>query len=180
MTTRRERALGAAIVLLGTQGLSALTHRRVDAAAELPPGSTSNYFRTRDALLAGVVEAILQRDLAGVRPTLAPASVEELLDALVDLLDRTTREQRVLTTARLVLFMEASHDPVLREALGRGRTAIATALEPALRDLGAPDPAAGTATLLACLEGVILHRVARHDDGDVRAVLGTVLRGALA
>ncbi|MCK0113262.1 TetR family transcriptional regulator [Ornithinimicrobium sp. F0845] len=180
MTTRRERALAAAIELLGTQGLSALTHRRIDARAELPPGSTSNYFRTRDALLTGVADAILEKDLASVGPALTPASADELLDALVALLDRTTRDQRVLTTARLVLFMEASHDPVLREALGRGRAEIETALEPVLRALGAQDPGASAGAIMACAEGLILHRIGRHDDSDVRPTLGVVLRGALA
>jgi DNA-binding transcriptional regulator YbjK len=35
--------------LLGTEGLRALTHARVDECAGIPKGSTSNYFRTRAA-----------------------------------------------------------------------------------------------------------------------------------
>ena len=102
MTSLRDRALDAAIELLGTHGLKALTHRRVDVRAELPPGSTSNYFRTRDALLRGVADAILEREVAGMGATFAPRSAGELLDALVALLDRTTEDQRTLTSARLV------------------------------------------------------------------------------
>ena len=41
-----------------------LTHRAVDAAADLPLGSTSNRFRTRDALLVGVLGRILERETA--------------------------------------------------------------------------------------------------------------------
>ena len=48
--TSKTRALDAAIDLLGTQGLRALAHTRVDERASLPKGSTSNYFRTRQAL----------------------------------------------------------------------------------------------------------------------------------
>ena len=128
MTSLRDRALDAAIELLGTQGLKALTHRRIDQKAHLPPGSTSNYFRTRDALLTGVADAIIEREMAGARPAFAPTSVDEFIDALVALFDHITRDQRTVTTARLVLFMEASHDPALREALWRGRALIATAL----------------------------------------------------
>ena len=40
----------------GTAGLRALTHNRVDERAALPRGSTSNYFRTREALILGIVE----------------------------------------------------------------------------------------------------------------------------
>jgi AcrR family transcriptional regulator len=104
MTALRARVLDAAIELLGTQGLKALTHRRIDEKAGLPPGSTSNYYRTRDGLLRGAAEAILERELAGMQATFAPRSAEELLVALVALMDRTTVDQRTLTSARLVLL----------------------------------------------------------------------------
>lgn len=180
MTALRDRVLDAAIELLGTQGLKALTHRRIDECAKLPPGSTSNYFRTRDTLLGGVADAILEREVAGMSATFAPRSAGELLDALVALLDRTTEDQRTLTSARLVLFMEASHNPTLREVLGRGRTILEAALQRVLHDLGASDTDASARAMMACAEGLILHRVARHDDSDIRPVLDLVVRAALA
>ncbi|MFB9733425.1 TetR/AcrR family transcriptional regulator [Ornithinimicrobium kibberense] len=180
MRSLRDRALDAAIELVGTQGLKALTHRRIDERADLPPGSTSNYFRTRDALLRGVADAILEREISGMRATFAPQSAEELLEAMVALLDRTTEDQRTLTSARLVLFMEASHNPALRESLGRGRATFEAALQGALAELGATDPVAATRAMMACAEGLILHRVARHDDSDIRPALELVVRAALA
>lgn len=175
----RARALDAAIELLGTQGLRALTHRRIDEQAELPPGSTSNYFRTREALLGGVAEAILEREIAGMGAAFAPRSAGELLDALVALLDRTTGDQRTLTTARLVLFMEAGHDPALRETLGQGRTILEAALRHMLHDLGVSDTVASARAIMACAEGLILHRIARNDDSDIRPVLDLVVRAAV-
>ena len=180
MSSQRDRALDAAIDLLGNEGLRALTHRRIDQKAQLPPGSTSNYFRTRDALLTGVADAILERELNSAGPAFAPNTAEEFLDGLVALIERTTRDQRTLTTARLVLFMEASHHPVLRDALWRGRTAIAAALEPVMRGLGAGEPHTGAAALMACSEGLILHRIARHDDSEIRPVLELAVKAALA
>lgn len=180
MSSIRDRSLDAAIDLLGTHGLKALTHRRIDQKAQLPPGSTSNYFRTRDALLTGVADAIVEREMAGAGATFAPTSVDEFLDALAALFEHITRGQRTVTTARLILFMEASHDPVLREALWRGRAMIATALEPALRGLGARDPHTAAGAVMACSEGLILHRIARHDESDIRPILDLVVRAALA
>jgi hypothetical protein len=53
----------------------------------------------------------------------------EGLRALTHLFEFTTGVNRTLTTARLVLFMEASHNAALRDALTRGRAAMeATAL----------------------------------------------------
>ena len=42
MADRRTAILDAALELVGTLGMRGLTHRAVDAAAGLPPGSTSN------------------------------------------------------------------------------------------------------------------------------------------
>jgi DNA-binding transcriptional regulator YbjK len=175
----RDRVLDAAIELLGTQGLKALTHRRIDTLAGIPLGSTSNYFRTRAALLGGVADAILEREVAGMGTAFSPRSREEFLDGLVALVHRTTDDQRTLTTARLVLFTEASHDPVLRETLGRGRAFLEDAVQRVLGDLGARDAVTSAHAVMACAEGLILHRVARHDDSDIRPVLDLVVRAAL-
>lgn len=180
MSSLRDQVLDSAIELLGTKGLKALTHRRVDERAGIPLGSTSNYFRTRAALLGGVADAILERELAGMGSAFTPRSAEELLEAMVALLHRTTEEQRTLTGARLVLFMEASHDPALREKLGQGRAILEAAVQQALGDLGARDKAVSAKTVMACAEGLILHRVARHDDSDIRPILDLAIRAALA
>lgn len=180
MTTTRIRALDAAIELLGTEGLRALTHGRVDDRATLPRGSTSNYFRTRAALLAGVVERIIDREMPEVEAAEElPATADELVDALCSLLDATTDRRRTLTTARLVVFLEASHDTDLREALARGRAAMQAATVGLLARMGAATPEAGAAAIMACSEGIILHRIARHDETDVRPLIELVVRAAL-
>jgi AcrR family transcriptional regulator len=179
VTPTKERALDAAIELLGTRGLRALTHGRVDERAGIPKGSTSNYFRTRAALLSGVVEHIVRREMSGISPALAPATPEEFVDTVVGLFEHTTVHNRVLTTARLVLFMEAAHDEQLRLAVTRGREVMARGLAPALARLGAHHPEAGAQALMACLEGLILHRVARHDDSDPRPAIELVVRAAI-
>ncbi len=61
MGGRRELILDTAIGLLGDSGVHAVTHRAVDGAAGLAAGSTSNYFRSRDALLEAVVERFAAR-----------------------------------------------------------------------------------------------------------------------
>jgi AcrR family transcriptional regulator len=129
----------------------------------LPKGSTSNYFRTRAALLIGVVERILERALPEVGSAFSPASVGELVDALCALFAYLTGPNRVVTTARLVLFLE-SHDDALREALTRGRAAMEATAIPALAQLGARDPATVGAAIAACSEGLLLaqHRPARR------------------
>lgn len=48
---RKQRIAEAAIRILAREGARGLTHRAVDAEAGIPPGSTSNSYRTREALL---------------------------------------------------------------------------------------------------------------------------------
>lgn len=179
MKSTKTRALEAAVDLLGSQGLRALTHARVDARAGLPKGSASNHFRTRAALLAGVMDWILERELPEVGAAFAPTSADELVDALCGVLDHLTRADRAVTTARLVLFLEASHDEQLRAAVSRGRTLMEAAAVSMLAKLGAADPVTAAGAIAACSEGLILHRIARHDETDPRPVFELVVRGAL-
>lgn len=118
--------------------------------------------------------------MPGVGTAFSPASVDELVDALCDLFAYTTGTNRILTTARLILFMEASHDASLGEALTRGRSAMTATAVPGLSQLGARDPLAAGAAIAACMEGLILHNISRHDDADPRPTLKLVVRAALA
>ena len=52
----------AAIAVLADHGGRGLTHRAVDQAAGLPPGTTSNYARTREALLTLALTRIAELD----------------------------------------------------------------------------------------------------------------------
>lgn len=179
MTSTRTRALDAAIELLGTEGLRALTHARVDERAGIPRGSTSNYFRTRAALLSGVSDGMLERELADYPNVPAPTTADECVDWLVVLLEHATVRHRTLTTARLVMFMEASHDPDLRETVSKGRAAMESWFVPTVARLGARDPETAAYAIAACFEGLVLHRIARHDDTDPRPAFELVVRAAL-
>jgi DNA-binding transcriptional regulator YbjK len=178
--TPKERAIEAAIDLVGTEGLRALTHARVDERAGLPRGSTSNYFRSRQALLSGVVDGLVERDLSAVDVAFSPNSPEELIGALCAVFEHITSVNRTVTTARLVLFMEASHNPELREALSRGRAAMEALGVVSLARLGAREPQTAAVAVAACFEGLLLHRIARHDPTDPRPILELVVRAALA
>lgn len=67
-STRAQRIADAAIALLAERGLRGLTHRAVDEAAGLPPGSTSNHARTRAALLSAALDRLAELEAAGFDP----------------------------------------------------------------------------------------------------------------
>ena len=58
----QRRVTDAAIEIIAAGGLRGLTHRTVDAGADLPAGSTSNCFRTRLALPGGVLDRLVELD----------------------------------------------------------------------------------------------------------------------
>lgn len=59
-SARVTELLEAAVATVAAAGLRGLTHRSVDSRAEVPPGSTSYYFRSRQALLRGLAELIAE------------------------------------------------------------------------------------------------------------------------
>jgi DNA-binding transcriptional regulator YbjK len=173
----RERVLGAAIELLGTQGLRALTHVRVDEAAGVPKGSTSNYFRTRAALVAGVVEQIANEELAGQgAPGALPVTVEGFVGLLAGTVEQLTGPFRVRTTARYTLFLEGTHAPHVRELLTAGRARFRAFAEAGMEAFGAPDPVVAATAVMAVGDGMILHRLTVDPDEDVAAPLDAVVR----
>lgn len=177
--TNRERAVRAAIELLGTQGVRALTHGRVDERAGLPRGSTSNHFRTRAALIEGAMDAMLAGELVAVVPAFEPRTADELIDSLVGLFAYLSGPQQVVTAARMALYVEAGHDPALRAALARGRATLEQGIRPAFAALGAPDPDLAVQALATTFEGMFLHVIARHATIDPRRLIDLVVRAAL-
>src|SRR4029453_1923783 len=160
VTPTKVRVLEAAVELLGTEGLRSLTHARVDEQAGLPKGSTSNYFRTRAQLVTGVSNWISERELTEAD-------------------DMAAAPPPSMTAARLTLFMEANHNADIRAAVSQTRSVMEHSIVAAMARLGAADPYAAGLALMACCEGIILHRIARHDDTDARPLLRLVVNAAL-
>ena len=58
---RRDRLADAGLAVLAREGARGVTYRAVERAAGLPAGTTSNYFRNRDDLLAALATGIYER-----------------------------------------------------------------------------------------------------------------------
>ena len=180
MTPTKVQVLEAAVELLGTEGLRSLTHARVDERAGLPKGSTSNYFRTRSQLLIGVNDWITERDLAVANDiATAPHTAADLVEGMATGIEELTGPHRIVTAARLTLFMEANHNPEIRAAVSQTRRVMERSIVAVLARLGATDPHSTGLALMACGEGIILHRIARHDTTDPRPLLRVVVSAAL-
>jgi len=163
MADRRTEILDGALHVLAEHGMRGLTHRAVDAAAGIPPGSTSYYFRSRSALVAGCVERLVELDLA-VEAAAIPATdldVQALADALVGVAVGMVTTQRHRTVARYELSLAAMRDPQLRAVLVRGGDAIRAVGAGILRAAGAADADRSVEELVATLDGMVLTALVR-------------------
>jgi DNA-binding transcriptional regulator YbjK len=115
---RRDHLADAAIAVLAEQGSRGLTHRAVDTVAAAPAGTASRYFRTREALLNGVIERITHRlgehvDAYTVQP-ISPADLEEALVAVMTTMLTGGRHDLL---ALFELHLESVRNPRLRRTL---------------------------------------------------------------
>ncbi|MFC9293150.1 TetR/AcrR family transcriptional regulator [Streptomyces sp. NPDC057011] len=182
---RRTVLADAAIEVLADTGMRGLTHRAVDRAAGLPPGTTSAYFRTRAALLTALVRRLVARDQAELQAAGAAApplrSATELVDGFAALArSRLTGEGRRRSLARHTCAVESVRDPELREILvprdNAGRDAVRAFV--AANGAGA-DPDARTHTLLTCVDGLILDRLLSGAEEVDRDALEGLVAAAL-
>ncbi|MFC9981157.1 TetR/AcrR family transcriptional regulator [Gordonia sp. NPDC127522] len=108
----------AAVRVIARAGLRGLTHRAVDAEAGLSEGATSNCFRTRSALIEGVVQWMADQELADLDAAQAEGNGTAAFD-------QWAREGREQTLARLELMLEGVREPVVAAALASQRARFA-------------------------------------------------------
>ncbi|MFD2757531.1 TetR/AcrR family transcriptional regulator [Gulosibacter faecalis] len=180
MPTNRDRILTAAIDLLADGGIRRLTHLQIDERAGLPRGSTSNAFRTRAALLAGVTEHMLAHEVPEVDAGFAVATPDEFAAALAGIYRHLTGSGRAITAARLALMVEAAHDEAIRDQLAEGRRRIEARIRPPLVALGTPDVDLAVQLIATTFEGLFLHELGGYAWVDAERVLTATVRAIFA
>jgi len=163
---RARQVADAAIAVLAEHGARGLTHRAVDQAAGLSPGTTSNYARTREALLTLTLTRIAELDLAeGAGRVAGSGLADDVAQMVHQWIIEPGRRRRFL--ARLELAFEATRRPELRAAydeMGRGfRTEAARLLAAA----GSAHPERDAWTLIAWVEGTAFYALAGAGGAEV-------------
>ncbi len=166
MADRRTRILDAAITIVGDRGVRALTHRAVDAESGLPPGSTSNYFKTKDRLLQVVVERFAERERVAwevVAAAVNPRSPRDLASALSAVVRDGCGPHRTLTLARYALLVETAQHPSLRSAMTIVGAKVNVYFENWLLRIGSVSPERDMRIVANFLTGRVLHDLAIPD-----------------
>ncbi|TCK01211.1 TetR/AcrR family transcriptional regulator [Nocardia alba] len=175
-TDRRTQIVAGAIELIATRGIRALTHRAVDTRLALPPGSTSYYFRTRQALIEAIADSIttrsrvdfeaaqhesathtesLTRAKSAGRPMDPVRVAHDIASWLADLLAHRRNE----LIARHALIIEVMSDPELHGRLAGSLFSLDRATD-LFSALGAAAPSESAHDFLALLEGLVFDRFA--------------------
>ncbi|WP_235834379.1 TetR/AcrR family transcriptional regulator [Actinomadura logoneensis] len=186
MTSRAETVADAAIALLVDRGMRGLTHRAVDEAAGLAPGSTSNVARTRLALLELALTRLTELDDAALLADLpVPPGLgrDELTEIVARALHVQLTSARRRALARYELALEANRRPELREIYDRAGRRFREPLVALVTAAGSPDPAAHARRLVAFHEGVLFDALAGAGSvpslADLREATADFLKGIL-
>lgn len=175
----------AAVEVLGLEGAAGLTHRAVDRHAGLPEGSTSNHFRSREALINAISQFLTDYDLETINRTAATfaaqnaVSLESAADALTTIVHRWTDKEAVLTTARLELFLIAHRDPEFAARFAEVRRTFRARAADWLEGLS---PRAGrhAGFIMALIEGLTSNQLLHAEGRMSRIELKQAFRLALS
>ncbi|AMM19390.1 TetR family transcriptional regulator [Frondihabitans sp. PAMC 28766] len=179
--TRRDDIGDAGVRLIARNGVRALTHRGVDTEADLPPGSTTYYAKTRRDLTALVVDRLAdytQQDLEGLAfpSSLTPDEATRVAVGFLEHLSKRDDAQAV----RFALLFELRDDDGMRAALTEQapvRQLLVQAAEGVLHALHVVDSSLHARDLVALVDALLMYGTARAATFDAAAILGAYLSG---
>ena len=158
----RGRLLDAALSIVGSEGLRALTHRRIEDEAGLARGSARYHLGTNDQIIAATLEHAVLRDSRMNEAVLAKVGFEALAGSttsfpeLIAALASAFLENPGAIRARYELLLEATRRPSLEAEAQRWRAQFVSTSELALTAAGQADPHNVAVLLVACIDGLVL------------------------
>jgi DNA-binding transcriptional regulator YbjK len=190
---RRRALTDAAIDLLAASGVHGVSHRAVDQAAGLPPGTASNYFPSREALLVAAAHRVVElhhtdTDELTAHDNSAETRPAGLADTMVDLLTASLLTAATTLRTRYQAIYELQLEAVRRPALASALAGLAdsstrfTAADHAKR--GLPIPAEAIPALVTLYGGtlftLITTPVEHVSERFVRGLAHAIVHGALS
>jgi DNA-binding transcriptional regulator YbjK len=174
---RREALLRAALRVIAERGIAGTTHRAVAAAAGVPLATTTYYFSSLDELLEAALERYVEDEIARLeevaRRVLAhDGTVDEAIAAVAAELAAGDG------TAQLELYVEATRRPGLQPVVERAQLAYRRLAADLLRHVGCPEADRLAPYVVAILDGLGLHHLARRPT-DREAQVAEALRALL-
>jgi AcrR family transcriptional regulator len=186
-TGARERILHTTLELIGSDGIGALSNRRIAGGAGVSLGSLTYHFPSqasllRESLLLYVGEEVVRitaiaDGLRARRPHPKMREISaEVQRAIAEGLDRTE------PLAEMELHLQAARDAELQGASQRCFVAYEELATAALEAMHVPEASRHAGAIVALMYGMGLKQLGtgRHDAEAMTRALMTVIRGAFA
>lgn len=172
---RRAAIIDAAVQIIATRGIGAVTHRAVAREAKVPLAATTYYFASKEEILREALESLSDAEVArlgklaeeigelGSREAAGVALAKALMP------DPVAAERTWL--AQFEIYLEAARNPALRPAVEQRRDAFVHLAETALRAAGAPEPEKRAQLGVAGLNGILFDRIRGIGDDPQQTML---------
>jgi len=176
---RRNQILDTAIGILADRGVGGLTHRHVDEVAGLPSGTTSNYFRTREALLEATAARTVDlhwHRVDSLRSAIGTLTIDGLKTLMTGMLAEPDEQVRRYTLARFELFIEGTRRPQLQPFLAQLQAAAVKSATLIFEAAGLDPTPEQMEQLSRLLNGYAFSRLTLPDHDDPATVVDRLLR----
>ena len=178
---RREQLLRATLGVIARDGIPAVTHRRVAAEADVPLGSLTYWFATKDDLLREALRLFVDEETERLRTVgeslsegMAP---EEIAERFAAVLEAGAGDDQV---AQFELYLEAARNPALREAAEQCFAAYDDVVRAALRAAGVGELGEASALFVSLADGIGLRRLSTGQQPSLETLLLELFRGVAA
>ena len=178
---RIEQILRATLAVIARDGAGAVTYRSVAAEAELPLGSLTYYFSSKQELLREALRLHVSEDADRLHAVAADllasgADGQQVIDTFADVLEASHGD-----IAQFELYLEAARDPELGDVAAESLRAYEAVAVLGLRAAGVPEPERTAALLVATIDGLSLHRrAAPGATAPMRLTMAQLLRALSA
>ncbi len=168
--------------MIAAAGIDSVTHRKVAEAAEIPLGSTTYYFDSREHLIRETFDHYIGMAKA-LQESIGSKPINGLGDVVNYLVELTNREfeDEALLLAEYEMTLFAARDSQVADLLHEWDSAMIANISKALKTLGAKRPLDAARTVLHLIRGYQLDRLTRHtpDPGNLRRRIRDVLEAFL-
>lgn len=181
VVSARDRILAAVLEIVGTEGIPAVTNRRIATEAKVSLGSVTYHFATQPDMLRAALLRFVERltarldaetaRYAGLVPDLSEAAslVSEVAASLA-----FTSEQ----VASFELYLQAGRDATLRDAAAECFAAYDALTVTVLTALGVADAQRLAPAIVGMITGLQLRRLATGEPGqEVGEALALLIAG---
>lgn len=164
---RRQRIIDAAIRVVARDGIAGLSHRRVAAEADVPLGSTTYHFASRDDLLGVALRQVSEEWLAEVeRWEQGVDPAKPLADELLRLVEESLSGDRKRAELEYELYLAAVNHHAMRPLAAECLDGFTAVLRRRTRDDASARALAGAVdglTLQVLVSGRELDRAAMRE-----------------